>query len=189
MTDSESKDGIGNRMKQFSDNFEERVEAFHLDRKLVNKTLTLGEPVVWDDNGAPFPVIIVSVRDIDVIKHLIGVPDKYFEDGLVTAAPQHREAASFTGVTPDNLKQIAHAYVFGDSRKLKQHKNDIENTMGDATLHIAAAETITIDDEMIVSGNESKSIVADTLIFKEKGQIVCEGVLTLNIGTLINQVT
>jgi hypothetical protein len=179
----------GTKMQRFSHDFEERLRHFGLDRKLLKKEITLGGAVSWDDQGAPFPVKVIKTNDLDEIKNLIGIPDQSFEKGSLKEEPKHVEAASLKTVTPDNVAQIAHSYVFGNSQKIRQHKKDIEKAIGEVNLQVASAETIIIDKKIVISGSQSKAIIADQVIFKDEGQIICEGILTLNAGTLINQDT
>ena len=169
---------------RFSQNFSERLN-FHGVQEPLQKSVSIDKETVWDDHNSPFEIKLIRTNDLDEVKRLIGTDDKHFEDGTLKFAGTNL-AMGIKEVTPENAKLAASAYVFGNSQDVKHLKEGIESTIGSATIQLAAPSEVVISAPLVIKGGEVKKLDADIVTFKDKGQIQCEGTLSISAGLLRN---
>jgi hypothetical protein len=170
---------------RFSQNFSERLKFYGLQEPLQKNVLIDKETTVWDDQNSPFKVKLIKTSDLDEIKRLIGNDNKAFEDESFKM-PETELTENIKKVTQDNVKLLASAYVFGNSQILKHHKGDIEKIIGPVTIQLAAIDDIVISDVQPITGTDPKIIHANSITFKDNGQIYNEGILTVSANLIKN---
>jgi len=171
---------------RFSKNFSERLEYYGIQEP-SQESVSIDEETIWDDHRSPFEVKIIRTNDLDEIKRLIGNDDRHYTEKALEHPPEMNLAMALKEVTPDTVRLAASAYVFGNSQHLKHMKGAIEDNIGSATIQLAALNDLTINQKLVIKPGDVKKIEADRVIFEGKGQIICEGALTLSATTLINR--
>ena len=170
-------------MSKFSADFSKRLSFYGIDR-VGHDEIHITSPITWDDNNnLPFHVTTIKTGNLDELKHYLGVQD----DDVANDEPPHlhKHLASLSSLPDEHIHEAASAYVFGNSALLKQHKTAIESKLGVRQIQVLATNTLIVDSILTIDG--TKSIVADTIIFKAGGQIKNVGVLSINAKQIIRQ--
>lgn len=156
------------------------------DAVLHSQIRTSGNtPMHWTDEGAPFAIHKLKTPDLDQLASWIGNDDELYHQNVLNAS--HFK-------TPERLDDVAShiaaakSYIFGNSQRVRQHKEAIERKLGPFEVHVSTAEEIVIEPgaPLIISGNDPKVLVADRLIFMSpEAKLINVGVLTINVKTII----
>lgn len=132
----------------FNQAFSERLQFYGVQEPLQERIL-IDKETVWDDHSSPFMIKVIKTSDLDEIKRLIGIDDKYLEDNSI-GHPGMKLAMGLKEVTIDTTQLAASAYVFGNSRALKHLKSGIEKIIGQVPVQLAASTELVIDNTFTV---------------------------------------
>lgn len=189
-------------MVQFNDltdeqkhNYGKTLRKFGIDRGSVPKQVTID----GSTTNVQLNVTTVTVRDLQHLKELVGVPDTRYtkekhSDSFITypeAMKADRARLLLKAKDADSLHatlepeerqaidDASRAYVLGDSRKVPKELVELSNTVNfPLELQVKAADDLRITGKYVISAppTTQKLVHGTITIVKPDGQIVAEGV-------------
>ncbi len=165
-----------------------RSEMFGINDLKKGETV-IKHHTVWNDASCPFKVKTIELNDLDEIKHYIGNENNHFLKGVLKQSSNMDLAATIKEITPENVHNAANAYVYGNSKPLQHLKGQIEKVICPITVHVAEEDKIVISEPLVIDPGSPKQLIANQIVFQDKGEIICYGVLGITAGAIVNTKT